>query len=395
MPAPSPTILIWARETAGLSIEKAAGQLGLTARRGLTPAERLARIEAGMEEFGRPLLLKMARVYRRPLLVFYLDKPPEKGDRGEDFRHALDKRPELEPLVDALVRDIRARQSMVRAILEEEEEEPQPLPFIGASKQSAGVKALVNDISNVLGIDGRTYSRQSSPEASFRLLRNAAEKVGVFVILAGNLGSHHTALDTTAFRGFALADPVAPFIVINDQDSKPAWSFTLLHEFAHLCLGRSGISGAHPEGQLERFCNDVASQFLLSDDELALIDVNQHTESAQAAASISNFAEAHRLSRTLVAYRLFRVGAVDEQTWITLSRRFREERRQSRDRDGSEGGSGYYVVRRHKLGQALLSLVSRSIGAGLLTPTKASKVLGVRPRSVMPLLSGSLADRAA
>src|SRR3546814_17037769 len=63
-----------------------------------------------------------------------------------------------------------------------------------------------------------------------------------------------------AFRGFALADPIAPFVVINDRDAKTAWSFTLLHEVAHLWIGATGVSGGHFEGSTEQFCNDVASR---------------------------------------------------------------------------------------------------------------------------------------
>jgi len=35
-----------------------------------------------------------------------------------------------------------------------------------------------------------------------------------------------------------------PFIVINDQDARAAWSFTALHEVAHLGLGTTGVSPA-------------------------------------------------------------------------------------------------------------------------------------------------------
>jgi len=399
MVTPTSEILTWARETAGLSLEQAANKLGINAKRGASAVQRLADIEAGRETMSRPLLIRMTRVYRRPLLTFYLERPPEKGDRGEDFRSAPDKRPEFEPLVDALVRDIRARQSIVRAILEDEEETA-PLPFIGSATYRDGVPAVVERISEVIGVDRLAFRRQSSPEAAFTLLRTGAEKAGIFVLLAGNLGSHHTALDTAAFRGFALADPIAPFIVINDQDAKPAWSFTLLHEVAHLWLGRSGISGAHPEGQIERFCNDVASSFLLAADEVALVGVDLRTDLADAETLINRFAEGHRLSRALVAYRLFRAGALTEETWIYLSRRFRDEWRRTRAEErervgGEEGGPSYYVIRRHRLGRALLQLVARTLTEGALTPTKAGKVLGVRPRSVLPLLSSTVAGREA
>src|SRR3546814_16138482 len=73
-----------------------------------------------------------------------------------------------------------------------------------------------------------------------------------YVLLIGNLGSHHSAIDIDAFRGFALADPIAPFVVINDRDAKTAWSFTLLHEVAHLWIGATGVSGGHFEGSTEQ-----------------------------------------------------------------------------------------------------------------------------------------------
>jgi Zn-dependent peptidase ImmA (M78 family)/transcriptional regulator with XRE-family HTH domain len=395
MPATKPEILIWTRETAGLSIEEAAAKLGIKDARGVAAVDRLAALEAGEGEPSRPLLLKMAKLYRRPLLTFYMSAPPRKGDRGEDFRSLPERETKAEPLIDALVRDIRARQAMVRAILEDEEE-AEPLRFIGSSMVAAGLGPVLASIRQTLGIDLADFRAQGSPDAAFALLRSKVEAVGVFVLLIGNLGSHHTALDVAAFRGFALADPIAPFIVINDQDAKPAWSFTLLHELAHLWIGASGVSGAIAEGQIERFCNDVASNFLLPSNELGIVGVSRNTDHEDAARLISEFAEERLLSRSMVAYRLFRAGSLLEATWRQLSGRFQAEwlhnRAAQRERDrGDEGGPNYYVVRRHRLGPALLRFVARNMTGGSLTPTKASKVLGVKPRSVAPLLSGAAA----
>ena len=84
----------------------------------------------------------------------------------------------------------------------------------------------------------------------------------------GNLGSHHSDIDARVFRGFALADPVAPFVVVNEKDSRTAWSFTLLHELAHLWLGQTGVSGYDGEAEVEKFCDAVAARFLLDPQEL-------------------------------------------------------------------------------------------------------------------------------
>jgi Zn-dependent peptidase ImmA (M78 family) len=222
-------------------------------------------------------------------------------------------------------------------------------------------------------------------------LRSRVEAAGIFVLLMGNLGSHHSAIDVEAFRGFALADDVAPFVVINDQDAKSAWSFTLIHELVHLWLGTTGVSGVFADAEIEKFCNVVAGSFLLPANELPQVGVNIETDVETAAQRIGEFAEERHLSRSMVAYSLLRAGLLTDDAWHTLSSRFRTQWRLSREaqRERQKDGSGpsYYVVRRHRLGSALLHFVSRSLNGGALTPTKASQVLGVKPRSVAFLLN--------
>ena len=82
MPRVNPAIMVWARETAGLTQEDAATKLGFQDSSRSTAVEKLALIEQGQKEPSRPRLVKMAKQYRRPLLTFYLSKPPQTGKRG-------------------------------------------------------------------------------------------------------------------------------------------------------------------------------------------------------------------------------------------------------------------------------------------------------------------------
>lgn len=393
MPDVQPEIAAWARETAGLSIETAAGKLGLREAKGLSAAQRLQAIEDGVVPITRAMLLKMVKAYRRPLLTFYLAYPPERGDRGEDFRNLPERQTAAEPLVDALIRDLRARQSMVRSVMSDEDD-AQSLAFVGSMSMSQGIGSVLASIRQMLRLDLAEFRAQGSPEGAFALLRDRVESIGVFVLLVGNLGSHHSAIDASVFRGIALSDSFAPFVVINDQDAKSAWSFTLLHELTHLWLGSTGISGTFADSQTERFCNDVASNFLLPANELPAVALKKDASLDEAATIITDFATERLLSRSMVAYRLFRDGALTEAKWRALRDRFRREwlerraAQKARDRE-SEGGPSYYVVRRHRLGSALLHFVARGLSEGELTPTKAGKVLGVKPRSLGPLLSGA------
>ena len=293
--------------------------------------------------------------------------------------------------LDALIRDLKARQSLVRSVVEDEEES-EPLRFIGSRKMQDGVPAMVQSIREILRVSLSEYRAQEDYDAAFDILRDHAGNAGIFVLLVGDLGSYHSAVPVELFRGFAIADPIAPFVVINDQDSRPAWTFTLLHETAHLLLGTTGISGAHADKDIERFCNDVAGEFLLPSEELRDFEVADVTPLPDAIDMIAEFARTRFISRAMVTYKLLRARKITWKTWQALDNTFQEIAQRERERykvqqKKQDGGPSYYVVRRHRLGKALLGLMRRSLDAGAISPVKAAKALGVKARSVYPLLA--------
>jgi transcriptional regulator with XRE-family HTH domain len=238
----NPEILAWARETARLSLEDAAARIGLISTEKQTADEKLQELEAGDKYPTRTQLLKIASVYRRPLTAFYMKQPPRIGERGEDFRTLpASVSPRDNALLDSILRDMRARQEMVRGLIEDEDEAT-PLDFVGSASLRDGVPRVVDSIASTLQFEP-IKRRKGSPDDFFRELRTRTEATGIFVLLVGDLGSYHSAVDEKVFRGFAIADPIAPFVIINDQDAKSAQSFTLLHELAHIWLGESGVSG--------------------------------------------------------------------------------------------------------------------------------------------------------
>lgn len=391
MPNVNPEILVWARQTAGLTLEEAVQKLGINDARGVEALDRLAALEAGEVAPTRPLLVKMAKQYRRPLLTFYLSERPRTGDRGEDFRTLPDAFAVADSaLVDVVVRDIRARQSLVRNILEEEDE-AEELIFVSSASIKDDVQALAHRIAEQLDFNLATYRGKRTTNEAVSYLRTQAEGAGIFVIFVDNLGSHHTEISIEAFRGFALADKVAPFIAVNANDSKGAQAFTIVHELVHLWLGLTGVSGSVAERRVEKFCNDVASEFLLPADDLAALNVNEQTEFREAVQDISDFATARKLSGTMVAYKLYRVGAFDYAFCERISRTFRQQFLVSRNRSrelsrDAESGPTYPIIKRHRAGQALVELVDRMLGIGALTTTKAGKVLGVSGKNVQGVL---------
>jgi Zn-dependent peptidase ImmA (M78 family) len=385
----NPHILNWARETAGLSVDEAAHALGFKNTRGRTAAERLQAMEAGEEEPSRSVLLNMARVYHRSLLVFYLSEPPRIGDRGQDFRRAPGvKPPEYDPTLDALIRDIRGRQGIVKDLLDQTE--PKRVDYIASVTMEVPPALLAQRITDRLDFSLAEFRQQATVQAAFGYLRDKVEMSGTFVLLLGNLGSYHTDIPSGVFRGYAIADPVAPFIVVNDKDAAVAWAFTTFHELTHLWLGATGLSGASTDAQLESYCNSVAGEMLLPEAEMNELRFLRRASLQETIEVVTQFASKRKISRAMVAYKLLRVDVITHARWKELGKHYEDEwiaaQAQSAAKDKNEDGPSYYVVKRHRLGHALLDLVKNSLAEGFLTHTKAGQILGVKPRNVDPLI---------
>ena len=395
----NPAILVWARESAGLDLRDAAQKLALSSSDTASNEEKLLELERGSRLPSRTQLSKIAKTYRRPLLTFYLSSPPAKSDRGTDFRTtgaAVSQKDNA--LLDAILRDIKARQEMLTSVLEDEDE-LERLPFVGSCSLKDDPEAVAARIREALHLSETANGRPASPDEFFKFLRAQTEALGVYVLLVGDLGSHHSALSEEVFRGFALADPRVPFIVINDQDARTARSFTLVHELVHIFLGQSGVSGIpdqmggnSPAAMVEQFCNDTASYVLLprsfASARPALLGKN---EVKAALSFIEQTAKSWSVSEPLVAFRLRRLGwitpAMHQQFSNAFAKRWQDQKASTKAKNQmKEGGPNYYVVKQNRLGDALVNAVRRTVRENLLTHTKAAKILGVKPASVEPMI---------
>ena len=391
MPKIKHEILYWARKTAGLSAETAARKLGIKDGETASAADKLLAYENGTKNPSESMLFRMSKVYRRPLLTFYLEKPPRKGDRGQDFRTLTDLEFMAEEsfYADVLIQEIKARQSALKESLMEEDETI-PLAFIGKNTVAHGVTRVLGTVREVIDIDLNEYRKQASHRQAFRFLRQRAEDSGIFVLLKRNLGSYHTNIGLNVFRGFTLSDEIAPFIVINDQDNHAAWSFTLLHEIAHLVLGQTGISGSYVGGveETEKICNDVASRFLLPEEDLEAFKFSG-SEFAQIKNDIANHVFLKKVSGTHIAYRLYLRGDIERSLWIRLRDFYKgqwleNERRRKEKNSNKNIRIDPQVVNNYRLG-ALVPLVKRLTYSRILTTTKAAMLLDVHPLKVHQL----------
>ncbi|MCY4289513.1 MAG: ImmA/IrrE family metallo-endopeptidase [Aestuariivita sp.] len=391
----NPNILAWARETAGLSAAEAAIKLPFKTSKKSTAAAKLQAIESGEKSPTPSQLNHMANVYRRPLLTFYMKAPPRTGIRGTDFRQFPNNRAIRDnALLDALLRDVRTRQEMIRDMLVDENDF-ETLDFVGSIGMNQGVAHAVDSISRVLRFDP-LLERRGNADRLFKQLRGAAETAGVFVLLMSNLGSHHSTISAEVFRGFTIADTVAPFVVINAKDARAARAFTLIHELAHIFLGQTGVSGSPSTGKpttqhtrVEQFCNDIAGEFLLPRAKfLPHIEVIDSHDTDALCDTIKTIADQWSVSEPMVAYRLHRLNAINPNTYNILKMESdnRWHQKLAQDRESKRRGFSPIRVKQSYLGNALLGVVQRYVRDDTLSHTKAATLLGSRPCAVEPLL---------
>lgn len=376
-------MLEWARLEAGLSLAGAAHAAGIGDARGTTGEERIRSWESGEDFPTRCQLDTLAKAYVQPPIVFYLSTPPVEPNPLPDFRKLSPGEAVLSPNLKAFIAKMKARQQEVIDILTEERDEKlDPLPFVGRFSVETPIHEFVENLREALRVSFAEQRKIKDRDSLFRLLRSRAEDLGVYVIVQGDLGTHHSDIDPTEFRGFCLSDPIAPFVVLNDNDAKAALSFTLLHELSHLWINVSGISNISPYNErdgaahIETFCNKVASRFLIPPDALsAEWKARKNIDHLQAIAEI---AKEFSVSRRAITYRLRMADELTFVEWRQLDELYQREWKDKKARQKEiEGGPSHYTLKRYQLGGRLVKTVLGALDSGALGYSSASRILGV------------------
>lgn len=250
----NPAMLVWARESARLSVEDAAHKIGIA-------ADKLAACEADDAKLTFNQLMKAASVYKRPVSLFYLKTPPAGWAPIQDFRRLADAEIGFSPRLTYVIRQARERRELA---LELRTELSAPVqPFTLTATVGRDVETLGQEIRTYLGVTDA--EQQQWKRRAFDAWRMAMEAQDVLIFMVPRL-------PLAEMRGTAIAERELPVILLNGQDRTGGRIFTLLHEFCHLVLRQSGVSGpggdqdSAPNPAVERFCNAVAAAALMPKD---------------------------------------------------------------------------------------------------------------------------------
>ena len=378
----NPELLLWARQTAGLTIEEAA-------RRSTISLARLLKAESGEAPLTTIQLEKYAATCRRPVAAFYLPKPPEIPQAVPDFRRLPGGG--VKAISTELRLEIRrAQQRRVDVIeLADELEEELPKFTLTFTQQSSAKDASVL-LREYLGISLQEQLTWGKPEKALKAWKRAAETAGVLVFEVSRIA-------VSEMRGVALSLDPLPIAILNGADEASARTFSLLHELTHLALNVSAIDGgvAEPVGlseqdaRTEKFCNEVAGEFLVPSEAL-LQYLGEQADGGLNMTFLASAAKRFSVSREVIARRLLvngRIGNGQFQLWREQLKEeyeafLKEKKAKSK---ASKSGPRFEVIQARNLSQTFMRLAFNAYEQDHLSLNGVSGLLGLKVKSVFAL----------
>jgi Zn-dependent peptidase ImmA (M78 family) len=323
-------MLRWACERAGFDI-------GALTRR----IPQLPAWERGEKQPTLKQLEGFAKATHTPVGYLFLPEPPVERVPIPDFRTVANERIDhpSPDLLDTLY-ICQQRQEWYRDFARSMGEVP--LAFAGSVRVAADVVRTAARIRHALAFDIDERRQMPTWTDALRRFIEQADALGVLVMVSGVVGSNNRRkLDPQEFRGFALADDLAPLVFINGADTKAAQMFTLAHELVHLWLGQSALSDAQaasvPEHQVERWCNQVAAELLVP---LEVFRA-EYDRRAELRAELDRLARRFKVSTLVILRRIHDAGGLSREAYWQA---YEEELARLRKLPKGSGGDFYLTL---------------------------------------------------
>ncbi len=260
--------------------------------------------------------------------------------------------------------------------------------YVGSATTADDPRAVAAAIAETIGFDLQARAEARTWEDALRLLAVQAESAGVLVMVSGVVGSNtHRKLQPEEFRGFALADRLAPVVFVNGADTKAGQMFTLAHELAHVWLGESAVTdasaGTLSDQATERWCNAAAAELLVP-----LKAFREAVIRDDALRQVPGLARRFKVSTLVILRRLLDAGMLSPRAFREVYGA--EVARLQAMMAGRSSGGDYYLTQPARLSRRFARAVISSTYEGQTLFTDAFAMLGVRREQTLRELGRSL-----
>lgn len=368
----NPRVLKWARERGGYSETALAHKLKLKTEK-IHDWERTGKI-------SDTYLKKLANQTFTPFGMLFLSNPPAKEIDLPDFRKITSRERVHSPELVDTVNLMQRRVDIAREVLSELE--ASDIKFVGSLSKKLSIEKNANILLEYLGLDQLWTTRAKDTEDAIRTIRDHIEKAGILIFFNGVVGNNtHRSLNIEEFRGFAISDTKIPLIFINNNDSKSAQLFTIVHELAHIGLNESGITSETFDANsksVEYFCNQVAAETLIP----RSIFKRHWNPDFDYKKNVTQIAKFFRISKAVVARRAYDSKFLDYEQYNEFLN-FKE----SLARDNA-GGGNFFNNQKVRIGDYFARLVKIALEKHIILYRDAFEVTQLKPKTFDKYMQG-------
>ena len=314
-----------------------------------------------------------------PFGYLFLDKTPEESVPFPVFRGEAGRRDHFDLNVYDTANCILKRQEWLEDYLEDNGIET--CGFVNSANLRTPVMEATSKLRNALGLDSRWAFALANPNVAVNMLTERMELAGVFVTFSGIVGNNtRRTIDVRECRGFALVSKTAPCVFVNSGDSPSAQLFTLIHETAHILIGRSAghiATDTLCDDAEERWCDSVAAEFLVPTAELR--DAWN--------GDLKNISKKFKTSELVIARKAHDLGLLSDdgyrKFWMSYNKR-------DVARKKSSGGGNFYKTSVKRVGKLFAIHVRSAVRDRQLSYTEAYRLTNLYGRTYDKFMTDSI-----
>jgi len=339
-----------------------------------TFCEKFPKVQLWLEGEKNPTVKQLEEFSKKVHLPFgylFLPEPPKEKLPFPFFRSNSSKKDIVSINVYDTILLLQQRQDWLRTYLQENDFEP--LEFVGKFENSYDVKAIVSDIRKTLNLNENWASEfRTWQEAQDHLVQNIEDK-GIITFFNGVVENNgHRKIPVEECRGFVLVDGIAPFMFINNADWKSAQLFTIVHELAHIWTGKSAgfdFRKLQPvDDPIEKLCDKVAAEFLVP--ETSFIEVWNQKPSIKYASSF------FKVSEIVIARRALDTGKLTRSEFFAFYEDY--SNREFIKKENQSSGGDFYATTKKRLSLTFASHINRAVKSGSLLYRDAYKLTSLK-----------------
>jgi len=242
-------ILHWARKNVGYSVDEVADKM-------YKETEVINSWENGDDVPTFKQLSKLSKIYHYPSAFFFAEEVPEDEPLPSDYRTMPDRDIENFPEIKFEIKDAHERREIALELIQRLDI---PLPeFDLKCSVDDDPEEVALKIREYLGVTIKKQLKWKKDKyVALNNWKSILESKGILIF-------QFSCISPEEIRAYAIDQHPLPVIGVNTGDDPKARIFSIFHELAHIITGTGGVCDmSDRDKKIERFCNEVAANFLV------------------------------------------------------------------------------------------------------------------------------------